>query len=288
MADAIQTLPNSKNVLITGLVQRELKAQSKLLPFVTDFSGWAGPGAKSVSIPRLTSFTAQSRTFGVGVDAKALTDAVDTIALTKNKIVRWLEDHRDNYQSTIDFRMEASKRAATAHSRAVDEDIVTALLAGAFDNENATSSSAVIGKDDILSMRGKLLKENAELSRMVLVISVDNEAAMLAIADFVRADAYGNSNIPTGMIGTVFGVKVVVSNNSSLGAKQAIMFDSEALGIAFQQDVQISEQTENAYGALSKSVAIDQVYGLNILQDGVGSASATESPLIVKLNFDND
>lgn len=288
MADAIQTLPNTKNELITSLVQRELKAQSKLLPFISDFSGFAGKGVKSVSIPRLTSFTAQSRTFGAGVDATKLTDAVDTIALDKNKIVRWLEDHRDNYQSTIDFRMEASKRAATAHSRVVDEDIVTALIGGAFSFENATTSSAVITKADVLAMRAKLLKENADLSRLTLVISVDNEAAMLAIDEFVRADAYGNSNIPMGMIGTVYGVKVVVSNNASLGATQAIMFDSESLGIAFQQDVQMSEQAENGYGALSVAVAIDQVYGLDILQEAVGSAGSGESPLIVKLNEDND
>ena len=35
-------------------------------------------------------------------------------------------------------------------------------------------------------------------------------------------------------------------------------------------------------------VAVDQLYGLGVLQDGEGSASASESPLIVKLNEDND
>lgn len=288
MADVIQTLPNTKSDLITSLVQRELKAQAKLLPFISDFSGFAGKGVKSVAIPRLTSFTAQDRTFGAGVDAAALTDDKDVINLDKNKIVRWLEDHRDNFQSTIEYRMEASKRAASAHARIVDEDIVGGLLGGAFSFENATAGSALITKADILSMRGKLLKEQAEIERMTLVISVDNESAMLDIAEFIRADHYGSSNIPSGMIGTVYGVKVVVSNSAGLGATQAIMFDREGYGIAFQQDVQMGEQNENRYGALSRSVAIDQMYGLGVLQENVGSAGVGESPMIVKLNEDND
>lgn len=288
MADAIQTLPNTKAEVITSLVQRELKAQAKLLPFISDFSGFAGKGAKSVQIPRLTSFVASTRALGVAHDATKLTDAVDEIALNKNKIVSWVEDHRDIFQSTIEYRMQASQRAATAHARAVDEDIVVGLIAGAFAAQNTTSNSALITKADILEMRAALLKENGEIDRMTLVISVDNEAAMLNIAEFVRADAYGNSNIPSGMIGTVFGVRVVVSNNAQLGATQAIMFDREAFGIAFQEDVQMSEQGANEFGALGKRVAVDQMYGLNHLQDGVGSASATESPLIVKLNADND
>lgn len=288
MADAAQLLTNTKSDVITSIVQRELKAQAKLLPFISDFSGFAGKGAKSVAIPRLTSFVAADRAFGAASDAVALTDAVDTIALDQNKLVAWLEDHRDNFQSQIEYRMQASARAASAHARAVDENIVTGLLAGAWSVENATGASALITKSNILSMRAKLLKEDSEVDRLTLVISVDSEAAMLDIAEFVRADAYGSSNVPSGMIGTVYGVKVIVSNNASLGATQAIMFDREGFAIAFQESVQMSEQSANEYGALSKRLVVDQVFGTGLLGDGVGSASATESPMIVKLNFDND
>jgi hypothetical protein len=288
MADAIQTLPNTKADIITSLVQRELKAQAKLLPFIGDFSGFAGKGAKSIAVPRLTSFVAADRAFGAAHDATALTDAKDVIDLDKNKIVSWLEDHRDNYQSTIEYRMEASKRAASAHARVVDEDICSGLIGGAFSFENATGGSALITKGNILGMRAKLLKENSEIDRMTLVISVDNEAAMLDIAEFIRADHYGSSNIPNGMIGTVYGVKVVVSNCATLGATQAVMFDREGFGIAFQESVQMSEQNANEYGALSKRVAVDQMYGLDVLQEEVGSAGVGQSPMIVKLNEDND
>jgi hypothetical protein len=288
MADAIQTLPNTKQDIITSLVQRELKAQAKLLPFISDFSGFAGKGAQSVAVPRLSSFTAALRSFGAAHDATALTDAKDVIDLDKNRIVAWLEDHRDNYQSTIEYRMEAAKRASTAHARAVDEDIASGLIGGAFSFENATGGSALITKEDILSMRKKLLKENSEIDRMTLVIGPDNEEAMLGIAEFVRADAYGSSNIPSGVIGRVYGVDVVVTNVSTMGATQAVMFDREGYGIAFQEGVQMSEQNANEYGALSKRVAVDQLYGLDILQEEVGSAAAGKSPLIVKLNEDND
>lgn len=288
MADAVQTLPNTKSDLITSMVQRELQAQSKFLPYIDNLSGFAGKGVTSISPPKLSSFTAVDRAFGAGTDAFALTDAKDTINLNKNKIIRWIEDARDNFQSTIEYRVEASKRAASGHARAVDQDICSGLIGGAFSFQNATAASALITKGDILAMRAKLLKENANLEDVTLFISVDNEASMLDIAEFIRADHYGSSSIGTGILGSIYGVKVVVSNVSTLGSKQAIMAEKSGYGIAFQQDVQMSEQGDNRYGANSKVVAIDQVFGHGVLQDGEGSANATESPLIVKLNEDND
>ena len=81
---ATQTLPNTKNDLIIERVLRELQSKSTMLKWTTDYSAFAGKGAKSISIPNLTSYTAANRAFGVaGVDS-VLTDAVETLDLDQN------------------------------------------------------------------------------------------------------------------------------------------------------------------------------------------------------------
>lgn len=278
MADAIQTLPNSKNDLIVSLVQKELIEKAMLATTVRDLSGFATKGTKSISVPKLSSFTVTNRAFGAAADAQALVDAVDTISLNFNAYIAFLEDHRDVYQSTIEYRMEAAQRAARAHAKYVDQQIIAGLELVAGTNLAAVAD---ITKSDILEMRQTIVSFNGDLSKSTLVVAPDQESAMLAIDDFVRADAYGTSNIASGVIGRVYGVPVMVSNLVKAG--QALMYDLDGFGLAFQEGVQMSEQKANEYGANSVRVAIDQIFGVGGLELGEQGVGATLSPLVVKL-----
>ena len=51
----------TKQDIIAAAVQRELKERSFLSNFVLDVSGFAGKGMKSISFPKLTSFTVEER-----------------------------------------------------------------------------------------------------------------------------------------------------------------------------------------------------------------------------------
>jgi hypothetical protein len=278
MADAIQTLPNSKNDLIISLVQKELIEKAMLAPFCRDLSGFATKGTKSIAVPKLSSFSVSNRGFGAAGDATALTDSKDTINLDFNAYLAWVEDHADIYQSTIEYRMEASKRAATAHAKYVDQQIVAGLIAVA---GLSLGSVADITKTDILDMREQIVASNGDLTQAVLIMAPDQEKAMLQIADFMEADKYGSSNIPNGMIGRVYGVPVVISN--LIPAGQAIMFEKDGFGVAFQQGVNMSEQDANEFGAEGKRVAVDQVFGVGGLELGEQGAGAALSPLVVTL-----
>jgi len=280
MADAVQTLPNTKNELIVSLVQKELKEKTNLFPFIEDLSRFAVKGAKSVSVPRMSSFTAVSRTLGAAQDAVALTDTKDTITLDHFPYVAWIEDHADNYQSTIDFRIEASLRAASAHARYIDNQIIAIAKSVAGLSVNA-AVPADITKDDILDMREYIISENGNLDASVLVIAPDQEKAMLKIDSFTRADIYGTSNIPTGMIGRVYGVPVIINN--LVEASQAYLWEKSGIGFAFGQNTMMSEQNANEYGSMSKRVAVDQALGVDGLQIAVGGAAAGKSPLVTKL-----
>ena len=279
MADAIQTLPNTKNDLIISLVQKELKEKSFLFSTVEDLSRFAVKGAKSISVPKLTSFTAVSRTLGAAQDAVALTDSKDLINLDLFPYIAWLEDHADNYQSTIDYRIEASLRAASGHGRFVDNAVIAGLEVVASLNING-AAPADITAANILLMRRTLMEKNADMNMVVFVIAPDQEEAMLKLPEFSRYDYRGNGASPilNGQIGSVYGVPVMIHNG--VKAQQAFMYEKSGFGVAFSQSAMMSEQDANEYGSMSKRVAMDQALGMGGLQQGVGAA---ESPLVTKL-----
>lgn len=279
MVDAVQTLPNTKNDMIVALVQKELIAKAKFAPMISDLSAYAVKGTKSINVPKLSSFTVANRALGTSEDAVALTDGVDTLNLDQNAYIAWIEDHRDIYQSTINYRIEASKRAASAHAKFVDERVlVTARNVAGLD----LASVSDITNDDILAMRGFILANDGELDKCSLWIAVDQETAMLKIDAFTRQDVYGpNANIRLGQIGMVYGMPVIMSNIALAG--EAFIVEKDGLGIAFSEGIQMSVQDANEFGALSKRAVVDQMFGTAGLQLGEKGLGATLSPLVAKL-----
>lgn len=278
MADVIQTNPNTKQDLIAAAVQRELKFKAKLMATVTDLSMFAGKGAKSVSFPKLSSFTAEDRALGTTNDAQGLTDSLDTLLLNHPLYVKWIIDSADEVQTTLAVQVENAKRAASAHARKVDNLIVDVL-----ENEGDTDAGYVgdITRDIILDMREQLFDNEAEEDRMHLVVSNDQEKAMLKIAEFTRNDVYGPNNaIRSGQIGTVYGIPVI--RRSGLAAQSFYMYDKEGVGIAFQQAPSMASQPDLDYGSSGVKYVMDQLMGVKGLQIGEANAAVGKSALIIK------
>ncbi len=278
---AANNLVNTKQDLIAALVQKELLEKASLVPFLSNFSSLAGKGAKSISLPKLSSFTVQNRTFGATVtENAALTDDVDTINLDNNKIVLFGYDSHDEMQSTIYYMANAITRASSAHGRNINTDIIAMWESVAGLNING-AVPADITVDDILDMREFLIKNFADMTKTYLVIAADQEKAMLKIPEFSRYDYRGNSTIINGQIGSVYGVPVVI--NQQVGAQQAYMVNPEGAGFAFQKAPAVAEQSWLAYGTGGKQVAVDVLYGLGGLQLGEGTAAVGKSPMIAML-----
>lgn len=280
MADVITgntQLSATKNDLITSLVQKELKFRAKLLATVTDLSSYAGKGMKSISFPKLSSFTVENRASAAPGEIQALSATTDKLDLNLNAYVSWLVDSSDEIQSSIDVQIENALRAASAHGRYVDEQIISVLENGA----GLDIGTAPITSDLILDAREQLVESFADPSACVMLVGPDQEKVMLKIADFVRADYYGSSNIPSGEIGRVWGMPVIV--HQGVAAGKAYFYSKDAVGIAFQKAPSMAEQPEIAYGTNAKRVAIDQLFGVKALQTGELGAASGKSPLIVKL-----
>jgi hypothetical protein len=264
MADLIHGNPElgaTKQDLIAALVQKELAAKANLLPYVTDVSRFAVKGAKSISFPKFNSFTPINRATATAGDAAVLTATADKLDLNINAYIAWIVDSSDEIQSTVAVQTELALRAASGHGRYVDTNIIAELEAG-----GTAVTAGAISRDIILEMREKLLLANADMNQLVLVVGPESETLLLKIDEFTKAEVYGQAVIPSGMIGRVYGVPVLINNQ--LDDETFYMFEKSGIAIGFQKAPAISEQGANEYGSGAIRVAMDQLYGVKSMQGG--------------------
>lgn len=267
----------TKAEMIAAIAQKELKFAASLLPYVTDVSQFAVKGMNKISFPKLSSFVVQKRPSGVAGDIQALTAGKDTMDLDEAAFISWLVDANDAIQSSLDWELESVRRAAAAHGRGVDLDIITELKAVA----GLTLAAGVITRDKVLDAREFLKKNDANMNQVVLAVSPNQESEMLKIAEFSSAEIYGQAVIPSGVIGRVFGVPVLVHNGLADG--EILMWEKEGCAIGFQRQPAIDEQKAIQYGTGAMLKAMDQLYGIKGLQLGEKGLLATQSPLVVKM-----
>jgi hypothetical protein len=108
-----------------------------------------------------------------------------------------------------------------------------------------------------------------------LGINPVEEAAMLAIADFVRADGYGSAQgLQAGVLGSIYGTKVIVHNGFTAG--NAVMWHPSHVGVGIQEMVSYDSMKDLPNLAVRHSW--DMIYGVKTLDSGkrgvlLGSAS---------------
>lgn len=273
-------LVNLKQNLIAAIVLRELKEAASLLPHCRDLSALAVKGAATISIPKLSSFTVSDRAFGEkGTESAPLTGGNDIINLDKNKYLMWGYDSKDAMQATIDYMTESIKRASTAMGRQINLDILTT-----WDNQAGLELANVgdITADEILDMRAFLLSNFADMNTAALILAADQEKAILKLPEFSQYQYRGDGTAPVvnGMIGTVYGVPVVL--NQQVVAGNAYMVAREGTGFAFQVAPAIAEEDNLDYGVNGKKVVADALYGVSGLQMGEANAPGGKSAFITK------
>jgi len=280
MSDAIHgntQMSATKMDVIAAMVQKELKFKAILAKYFTDVSQFAVKGAKSISFPKLGSFTVNTRASGVAGSATVINGTADKLDLNINAYIAYIVDQMDNVQSVLDWNAACAERAGTAHARYLDEQLILGL-AGA---SGYSLGLTALTRDGILAARAQLQKNDADLNEITLFVSPAQELELLKIDQFTRADMYGTSTIPAGMIGRVYGVPVVIHNG--LADSASYMAAKSGLAFGFQQGVMASEQPANEYGSQAKRVAVDQLFGVKGLQLAEKGVAAGKSPLIVNM-----
>ena len=266
-----------KQELVAELVQRELKAAVTLLPTITDFSSLAVPGAKTIKIPKLTSFTVVNRASQAAGTPEDLSATTDDMNLDRNAYVQWIIDSFDEIQANIPAQAEFALRAAAAHGRFVDAQIIGEMETVGVEEASATGD---VTRDIVLAMRKQLLQRNADKNALFMAVGPEQEEALLKIDEFTRADIYGTSNIPDGMIGRVYGVNIIMNNQ--LANDQYFMYERTGMSVAFQQRANLVSETDIDYGSNARKFVLDQIFGVKGLQLGQEGVGATLSALVVK------
>lgn len=275
MPDVILNPANaSKMDYISSLVLKELQFKAQLLPKITDVSQFAVKGVKTISFPKLSSFTAVNRAFGTAGNATAISETVDTLTIDKTPYVAYLVDQSSAMQSSIDWDVECAKRGSSALARFVDQEIISTLFGAGV----SVTAAGDITYDSVLEMIEELRKAEAEMNMVTLLVSPAQHTALMKLDEYKRADVFGAANLQANVLGYIHGIPVQV--HSGLADAQFAMFDKSAVAIGFQAQINMSEQGANEIGAMSKRVAMDAQFGLTALQLGEKGVGATESPLI--------
>lgn len=280
MADLIigsTQIDATKQAAIVEKVQRELKHKARLAGTVTDVSGFAVPGIKSISFPKLTSMTIANRASGVAGEAQTVTATADKLDLSFNAYCAWIVDAMDELQSSVKWQVELAVRAAAAHGRYVDAQIIAELANVAQETTTAGSISKAIA----IELRENMVKNHVDPNECTLLLSPAEYSKALAIDEFIAADKYGQSNLPSGVIGKLFGLNVMEYSGLTSGF---YCYHKDALALGFQKAPAMSAQDANEYGTSSKRVAMDQLFGVKGMQIAQNGAAAGKSALVFSYN----
>jgi N4-gp56 family major capsid protein len=273
MADVLTTATTvdaTRMEFIVEMVQRELAAAAKVRPLITDVSQWAVKGNKSIEFPKASSFTVIERADGVAVDAAALTYTTDKLDLNINASVQWLLEKKADIQSRLMLLQANIQRAASAHARAVDTKIIQALFDGAA-GANDVSYTPLTIENNLLDVVEKMDEANVPEEGRILLFRPEQKKLLLGIENLIQTNRYGSSEpILKGEIGMAYGLKFVMSNNTSADFVDGVMlgFHKESAAIGFQLDPLFDEESDIKYGAGAKRYALDQLYGVKVLQGG--------------------
>ena len=259
----------TSQAVVANVVQQVLKQKSILIPTIEDFSRFAAPGALSVGVPRRTQFAAADKTENTSLTAQELTFAADTISLNKHKAIYASLERIASVQATPDVQAEILVEMAGELALQIDKDIITQLkLVSTSAPDHLLDYAATggpIAQADILEARRLLNIQNVPMQDRFLVVSPDQEKAMLSIADFVRADAYGSAGgLMNGELGRLYGFTVLM--HTSLSAVDSLMYHKSHAGMAMQLAPEY--HTNFDVPKVADQYLLHQLYGVKVMDLG--------------------
>ena len=230
----------------------------------------------AINVPEMSIISASAKSAGADVAYDATATTTTQLALNKHKYVAKLFEDIALIQSEADLVAKYSKMMGEALARQVDADIWAeldglnqsqdlsadnTLTAGVFETVLAT-----LGENDIPYSDG----ECSMVVNPTLFADILNPSAGIA-QYFIRNDAVGEGNkgLRSGMVGSLYGIDVYMSNTvSSSGTDGTVVgavFHKSAAVFASQQEVRV--QSEYSIDALGTKLVSDLLYGCKIIDD---------------------
>jgi len=230
----------------------------------------------AINIPEMSLITAGAKGAGADVSYDATATTTTQLSLNKHKYVAKLFEDVALIQSEADLVAKYSRMMGEALARQVDTDIWGELdglnesqALSADDTLTASvfeSALAKLGEADIPYMDG----DCAMVVNPTLFADILNPSAGIA-QYFIRNDAVGEGNrgLRSGMVGSLYGIDVYMSNTVATGGNASVIpgaiFHKSACAFASQQEVRV--QSEYSIDALGTKVVSDLLYGVKLIDD---------------------
>ena len=229
-----------------------------------------------IHIPEMSLISASDKSAGSDVSYDATATTETQLTINKHKYVAKLFEDVAMIQSEADLVEKYSRMMGESLARQVDADIWSELdglnQSQALSADDTLTASvfesvlATLGENDIPYMDG----ECAMVVSPTLFADILNPSAGIA-QYFIRNDAVGEGNrgLRSGLVGSLYGIDVYMSNTVSTGGTNTTIpgavFHKSACVIAVQNDVRV--QSEYSIDALGTKVVSDLLYGVKLIDD---------------------
>jgi N4-gp56 family major capsid protein len=269
MADALSGLTEVSPTieqLVSMDVQQVLTAEAIMPPLVTAYP--AGPGIDTIKIPRFGNFTVNTKAENVAVDAQVNAFSTDSLLLNQHKVVQFLLEDIAEIQSKVNVSQAYIAQVGKDLAVDMDQYILDTLEAGvstAAPDHKRAYAGASLAKADILLARQLLNEAKVPMDSRFAVIAPDQEAALLAISEFVRIDESGSSEgLRNGRIGKLFGFDIYMSPLAESLKSMFFHKSCQAFGHQLMPRVKTFEDVPN----LAMRYSVDHIYGSKTLDSG--------------------
>jgi hypothetical protein len=230
----------------------------------------------AINVPEMSIISASAKSAGADVAYDATATTTTQLTLNNHKYVAKLFEDIALIQSEADLVSKYSRMMGEALARQVDTDIWGELdglnqtqALSADDTLTAAVFEAVLatlGENDVPYMDG----ECAMVVNPTLFADILNPSGGIA-QYFIRNDAVGEGNrgLRSGMIGSLYGIDVYMSNTVDTGGTSSTnpgaVFHKSAAVFAAQQEVRV--QSEYSIDALGTKLVSDLLYGVKLIDD---------------------
>tara|TARA_X000001388_G_C2232727_1_gene123847 strand:+ start:2236 stop:3123 length:888 start_codon:yes stop_codon:yes gene_type:complete len=243
---------------------------------IEDYSSLVQGSGKIIHIPEIAKMTASSLTDGAQVSYVAPAETETQLTINKNYYSAKLFTDVLLVQNSFDLISSYAKAMGYALAKQIDSDIASELItvnqgATLTTDDQITASEfetaiANLGENDIDYTSGDVFF----VVNPTLYADMVNPAGTFG-ASFVRADISGfnsgDSPALTGVMGTLMGMPVLMSNSLSSGGTNVsgVIYHRSACAIAVQRDIDVKQQFD--IDVLGTKVVAHTLYGVKKLDD---------------------
>lgn len=241
-----------------------LEASAVIAQTVRSLSDRVGKGDSSVNIPTLAARSGQEVAVGASLTKNNNNYGDDSLALDRVAGDAFDISTHDEEENILNGLEDGLNNSLKAMAKVLDKKLITQAIAAAGLTETARTADFY---NDVVDMVKAFDDATIPLENRYLAVTPADYAALLKTKDFVRFDAKGTSDIPSGQVGEILGFTVVRPLfTSGEGFTESFAYHSFGLCYAWHGETKVIGQP-NALN-MSETYSVSRKFGSKALQSG--------------------